>query len=166
MEIRKADRKDFARITEIYHSAQEFMIRSGNPDQWGRSYPSEDDVADDIDKGFCHVIYDCTGVHAVCALCTGKDPYYSKIDGAWLNDEEYVAIHRIASDGTFCGVVAFVTEYCKKEYQNVRADTHGKNIPMQKALEKSGFVRCGTVWVRDMSPRIAYHLAVCRKKDT
>ena len=126
MEIRKAAPSDIPRIMEIYRAAQEFMIKSGNPGQWGRSYPTEED--------------------------------YGVIDGAWLNDEEYVAIHRIANDGALHGVVAFVTDFCKEKYRNIRVDTHEKNLPMQRALERSGFVRCGTVWVRDKSPRIAFHL--------
>ena len=161
MEIRKAAPTDLPRIMEIYRAAQDFMIASGNPGQWGRSYPAEDDVWRDIENGFCHVIYDVTGIHAVCAVCEGDDPYYARIDGgAWLNGEPYAAIHRIASDGAFHGVVSFVTDFCKKKYSNIRADTHEKNIPMQRALERAGFVRCGTVYVRDGSPRIAYHLAV------
>ena len=52
MEIRKAAPEDLPRIMEIYRSAQEFMIKSGNPGQWGRSYPTKDDVADDIGQGF------------------------------------------------------------------------------------------------------------------
>ncbi len=143
---------------EIYRAAQEFMIKSGNPGQWGRTYPAEEDVKGDISNGSCRVIYDGTGIHAVCALCEGADPYYSKIDGTWLNDGEYVAIHRIASDGAFRGVVTFVTDHCKEIYTNIRADTHEKNLPMQRALEKNGFIRCGTVYVRDRSPRIAYQL--------
>lgn len=165
MEIRKAAPSDIPRIMEIYRAAQEFMIKSGNPGQWGRTHPTEEDVADDIEKGFCHVIYDGTGVHAVCAICTGDDPYYGVIDGAWLNDEEYVAIHRIANDGAFRGVVAFVTDFCKEKYRNIRVDTHEKNLTMQRALERSGFVRCGTIWVRDNSPRIAFHLKTEKTTD-
>ena len=37
--IRDAEEKDFARIMEIYRSAQDYMIRSGNPNQWGRFNP-------------------------------------------------------------------------------------------------------------------------------
>ena len=164
MEIRKAALGDLGRIMEIYRAAQEFMIMSGNPGQWGRSYPTEEDVGDDIEKGFCHVIYDDTGIHAVFALCEGEDPYYAHIDGAWLNDGEYAAIHRIASDGTFRGVVAAAVGYCREKFSNVRADTHEKNLPMQRALGRCGFVRCGTVYVRDGSPRIAYQLVTDNKR--
>ena len=142
---------------KICRSAQDYMIKSGNPGQWGRSYPTKEDVAGDIGNGSCRVIYDATGIHAVCAVCEGADPYYAQIDGgAWLNDEPYVAIHRVASDGTFRGVVSFVSRYCKERFDNIRADTHEKNIPMQTQLEKNGFTKCGTVYVRDGSPRIAY----------
>ncbi len=158
MEIRKATSDDVSRIMEIYRTAQDFMIASGNPGQWGRSYPTEDDVAEDINNGACRVIYDGTGIHAVFALCEGEDPYYGRIDGGnWLNGEPYAAIHRIASDGTFRGVVTFAADYCKERHDNIRVDTHEKNLPMRRQVEKNGFVRCGTVYVRDGSPRIAYH---------
>lgn len=40
----------------------------------------------------------------------------------------------------------------------VRLDTHADNVPMQRAAEVLGFQRCGTIWVEDGSPRIAYEL--------
>ena len=42
--IRDAEEKDFARIMEIYRSAQDYMIRSGNPNQWGRFNPPPERV--------------------------------------------------------------------------------------------------------------------------
>ena len=157
MKIRKAVIDDLLRIMEVYRAAQDFMILSGNPGQWGRSYPTEDDVRNDIENGSCHVIYDETGIHAVFAFCEGMDPYYDRIDGGkWLNGEPYAAIHRVASDGKFHGVVTLAADFCKEKYDNIRVDTHEKNLPMQHQVEKNGFVRCGTVYVRDGSPRIAY----------
>ena len=38
----------------------------------------------------------------------------------------------------------------------MRGDTHEDNLPMQRVLEKNGFQRCGTIFVEDGSPRIAY----------
>ena len=157
MEIRKATANDLGRIMEIYRAAQDFMISYGNGGQWGRSYPTSDDVTRDIKNGSCRVLYDETGIHAVFALCEGKDPYYDRIDGGeWPNDEPYAAIHRVASDGAFRGVVTFAADFCKERYDNLRIDTHEKNLPMRRQVEKNGFVRCGTVYVRDGSARIAY----------
>lgn len=42
-------------------------------------------------------------VLAQFALCTGEDPTYAHIDGAWLDDDSYVTIHRIASSGIVKG---------------------------------------------------------------
>jgi len=165
MDIRRAAKQDIGRIMEIYRAAQDFMIRSGNPGQWGRTYPPEELVRDDIRRGFCHVICEDGKIHAVAALCKGDDPYYSRIDGGeWLNDDEYIAIHRIASDGFLHGVFTFVADCCKKTYDNIRVDTHRDNLPMQKQIIKNGFVKCGTVYVRDGTARIAFQW--CRSRDT
>ena len=48
MQIRKAKAYDLNEIMEIYRIAQEFMIESGNPSQWGHSYPNDDLIMDDI----------------------------------------------------------------------------------------------------------------------
>lgn len=142
---------------EIYHYAQEFMLRTGNPQQWGHSYPDPALIRADIRYGLCKVIFDETGVHGVFALLTGEEPTYAQIEnGAWLNDEPYVTIHRIAGDGQVRGLFRCAAEHCKRLSANVRIDTHADNRIMQKLIERSGFQKCGTVYVRDGSPRIAY----------
>ena len=39
----------------------------------------------------------------------------------------------------------------------LRADTHANNIYMQRALTATGFVRCGTIYTEDGTPRLAYY---------
>ena len=39
MNVRIADLKDFEKIMKIYKYAQDYMIQSGNPTQWGHFYP-------------------------------------------------------------------------------------------------------------------------------
>ena len=39
MHIRKAEPDDLNEIMGIYKIAQDFMIESGNPNQWGHFYP-------------------------------------------------------------------------------------------------------------------------------
>ena len=46
----------------------------------------------------------------------------------------------------------------------VRADTHADNVYMQRALEKSGFVRCGRIYTEDGSPRWAYYHKAATQK--
>ena len=142
---------------EIYHSAQEFMISSGNPAQWGHTYPTEEIVKEDIRKKQSHVLYDNDLIHGVFVLQTGEEPTYRIIeDGAWLNDEPYITIHRVAGDGETKGILNCVMEHCRQLFDNIRIDTHEKNLPMRRAIEKEGFDRCGIIHVRDGSPRIAY----------
>jgi RimJ/RimL family protein N-acetyltransferase len=46
--------------------------------------------------------------------------------------------------------------YCLTKINNIRVDTHTNNIPMQRAVGRAGFKRCGIICVADGSPRIAY----------
>ena len=164
MKIRKATADDYERIEELYGIAREFMIRSGNPDQWKRTHPPSELVRADIDNGDSYVIYDGTGIHGVFAAITGDDPTYYHIEGAWLNSEPYVTIHRIASDGEAHGIFTCAAGYCKSISNNVRVDTHEKNAPMIRQIEKNGFKKCGVIYVADGSPRIAYHWTVETEK--
>ena len=156
MHIRKAIDEDLNSIIAIYKTAQDFMIESGNPDQWGRTYPSRDLIENDIENEKCFLICDDDGPHGVFALFFGKEPTYEYIEnGEWLNEDEYVTIHRIASDGTVKGIFKFAIDYCKGISENIRIDTHNSNKVMQILIEKNGFEKCGTIFVRE-SPRIAY----------
>ncbi|MBR6993517.1 MAG: hypothetical protein IKH85_05495 [Methanobrevibacter sp.] len=157
MNIRKAVAGDLSKIMSIYKISQDFMIESGNPNQWGHFYPSEDLIRQDIKKEVCHVISDDEDIHAVFALFNGSEPTYEYIEnGEWLNDDEYVTVHRIASDGKLRGIFKFTIDYCKSISDNIRIDTHNNNLIMQKQIEKNGFEKCGTIYVADGSPRIAY----------
>ena len=130
---------------------------AGNPNQWGRSYPTEDLIRNDIGSGACHLICDGEAVHGVFALFSADEPTYQHIEnGSWLNDEEYVTVHRIASDGKLHGLFDRAIDYCKGLSDNIRIDTHESNLIMQKLIERNGFEKCGRIYVADGSPRIAY----------
>ena len=157
LSLRNAADADFGEIQRIYEYAQDYMIRSGNPTQWGRSYPSADLIRSDLQKKVCKVIYDETGIHGVFALFDGAEPTYAHSEeGEWLNDEPYVTIHRLAGDGRVHGLFQCAADHCKSISPNVRVDTHANNTTMQRLIEKSGFKKCGIIHVRDGSPRIAY----------
>ena len=157
LKIRKASLADLTEIMNIYKNAQDFMIASGNPNQWGHSYPDESLIRKDIAGSVCHVLYDDSGIHGVFALFTGIEPTYLNIeDGEWLNDDSYLTIHRIAGDGLVHGIFQCAADYCKGLSDNVRIDTHHCNRTMQRLIAENGFQKCGTIFVRDGSPRIAY----------
>lgn len=157
MYIRKATTEDLDGIMAIYRAAQEFMIESGNPHQWARIYPSRDLIEEDIESEVCYLACEGETPHGVFALFKGEEPTYRHIEGGkWLNDEEYVTVHRIAGDGKVHGIFDCAITYCKAISDNIRIDTHKDNVVMQKLIEKNGFVKCGIIYVRDGSPRIAY----------
>ena len=65
-----------------------------------------------------------------------------------------VGINRV--DGKVKGIFNCAIRYCKGISDNIRIDTHKSNLIMQNLIEKNGFEKCGTIYVADGSPRIAY----------
>ena len=161
LSIRPAAKNDLPAIMKIYDIAQDRMAANGNPDQWGKIYPSEAVIKEDIASERSFVVVS-DAVHGVFALCEGEDPTYKTIDGAWLNDEPYGTIHRIAGDGSRHGLLKTAVAFAGSQVKNIRLDTHEKNISRPKAAEKLGFIRCGIIYVADANsdhePRIAYQL--------
>ena len=143
------------------------MADSGNPTQWGDSYPPQEMLEEDIEYFSGLTIpyvaidndFSVNGcLEAVFAFILGPDPTYAKIeDGQWLNDEvPYGTIHRLASAGDRRGVASEVIAWCLEHCESLRADTHADNKIMQHLLEKNGFARCGIIHVEDGTPRVAY----------
>lgn len=160
MTIRSARPEDLPEILRVYEAARAFMRKSGNLHQWVGGYPQKALLEEDIAKGRLFV-FDADGaVHAVFAFILGDDPTYAFIEGGqWLNGRPYGTIHRIGSDGTERGVVKAALDFALAKTSEVRADTHADNFPMQRALEKCGFVRCGTIYLENGDPRIAYQFS-------
>lgn len=158
--IQKADISQLPRILEIYEKARVFMAESGNPDQWGTGYPPEEMIRQDIRNGKSYVNLEGDHIRAVFYFAVEADPTYSYIEGAWLNDAPYGVIHRIAVDGSGRGVAAECFAFAAQHCENLRIDTHEKNIPMQRCLAKNGFIRCGTIYLEDGDPRIAYQKVI------
>ncbi len=157
MDVRKAVPGDLDAIMRVYGAAQEFMIRTGNPNQWRRSYPTRALLTADIAAGNCYAVTENGAVHGVFVLRFGEEPTYRVIEnGAWPNGEPYVTIHRVASDGTVRGVFRAAADLCASLCGHIRVDTHADNRVMQRKIEAYGFVKCGTICVADGSPRIAY----------
>ena len=89
----------------------------------------------------------------------GEDPTYQQIyEGAWLNDEPYGVIHRLATNGKQKGVSEACLDWCFERWPNVRVDTHRDNKVMQHILTKYGFQRCGIIYVKNGTERIAYQM--------
>ena len=154
--IRKSQSADWQDIMDIYAAARRFMKASGNPTQWGDTFPPEDLIQEDIRQGLSYVCVLDGRVQGVFAMIPGEDPTYQVIQGAWLNDRPYCAVHRVASRGELPGMTGEILRWVLERHPSVRIDTHDDNRPMQRALEKSGFVRCGRIWTLSGSPRVAF----------
>ncbi len=160
--VRNAAPEDLPRIEEIYAFARDFMAKTGNPNQWGKTNPPHEWLVDDIEKQLLYVISDETGIHGVFYFYQGEDPTYGEIeDGAWHYDSPYGTIHRIASDGSG-GILRTAVAFCSGLSGYIRIDTHHDNIVMQKAVAKLGFLRSGIIHLANGSPRIAYELKVTK----
>lgn len=161
MPIRQATPQDLQAVLAIYAHARESMRASGNPTQWGDSYPPEDLVRADIRRGVSYVLTQGEIPCAVFAFLAGPDPTYANIEqGAWPDDAPYAVVHRVASDGRQKGVLRRCLAFCEARADHIRIDTHADNHIMQHLLESCGYRRCGIIYTDDGSPRIAYHKRV------
>lgn len=158
MHIRHTTKEDFPRLLEIYAHARRFMAENGNATQWKDYKPVPERVAMDIEEQINYVGVDDDGiVRFVFVFFTDPEPTYNYIeDGAWRNDDPYGTIHRVATDGTVHGAMGEIVGFCAQTIGNLRIDTHVNNIPMQKALAKNGFLKCGTIYLEDGDSRIAF----------
>ncbi len=159
MVIRRTETGDFPRVMEIYAGARAFMAEHGNPRQWGATnWPPADLILRDIELGKSFVCADGDRILAVFYFDAGRriEPCYAEIsEGAWVGDDVYGVVHRIASAekgaGSFC--INWAYERCG----HLRMDTHPDNYVMRNLLGKLGFVRTGIIHVEeDDDPRIAY----------
>ena len=157
MKIRKTEIEDIKAIGEIYKNAKKFMHENGNPNQWNSGYPNEESALEDMKNGVGYVCEEDGEIFAVFMFSIGADKTYDIIyDGAWLNDDPYAVIHRIAVAKQGRGVAGFCFSECFKIFPNLKIDTHKDNIPMQRALSRAGFEYCGIIYLENGEERLAY----------
>lgn len=154
--VRNAQWEDLPRIEEIYAYARDFMARTGNPNQWGKTNPPAAQLKKDIENRLLFVITEGGNIHGVFYFYIGEDPTYLEIrGGTWRCRKPYGTIHRIAGDGSG-GILKAAVAFCEKQIDHLRIDTHHDNLVMQRSVEKQGFSRRGIIYIADGSPRIAY----------
>ena len=158
MIIRKTRMEELDTMMELYEGGRRWMRQNGNMNQWTNGYPSREQIVADITSGGSYVVEENGEVLAVFYYVYGRDvePTYAVIDGAWLDDEPYGVIHRIASSGKVPGMVQLCSDWALEQNPVLRIDTYQDNHPMQTALERAGFSRCGIIHLMDGSPRVAF----------
>ena len=162
MEIRKTRLEELDMVMEIYVHARKFMVEHDNPNQWKNNKPSREQIEKDILDGKHHVCVADGEIAAVFYFAYEMDPTYVKIyDGAWLNEESYAVVHRIASSGAIIGAGSFCMNWAASQCDNLKIDTHKDNYVMQNMLRKCGFTHCGTIYLEDGEPRLGFQ-KVCK----
>ena len=167
MTIRPTTYADIEALMAIFAHARAQMAADGNPNQWGDGYPSREQLMSDIQRGVSYIVVHNTHPCATFVFIIGEDPTYAYIkDGQWLDDTLYGTIHRIASNGEQRGIFPFVLNWCSAQCPNIRIDTHQDNTRMIHLIEQAQFTRCGIIYTRDNSPRMAYqNLGTAIAKD-
>lgn len=158
MHIQPATQKDLDTIMPIIDEARQIMRESGNMTQWV-GYPSREVILNDINNGHGFIcVLDEEIVGYFCFIAgDDPDPNYAVIEnGAWLNNEPYGVIHRLASGRKAKGIAKAAFDFAFSQIGNIRVDTHHDNIPMQNFLKKNGFTYCGVIYVSDGTPRDAF----------
>lgn len=146
----------------MYEKARTFMQATGNAHQWINGYPSAEFIRQEIEDGHSYVCVDDQGtLLGTFCFIVGEDPTYARIyEGAWLNDEPYGVVHRLATNGIQKGISDACLDWAFRQIGNIRVDTHQDNQVMQHILEKHGFQRCGIIIVKNGTERIAFQKTI------
>ena len=167
MKVELALLNDLSDLMEVYSYARIRMIEEGNLTQWDNKSVFEVELIQYINKNLLYKVIKNNEIVGCFAYILGGDEAYNIIDGRWLNNNEYVTIHKIMSKYTKLGIGSFIINYIKeKTYSNnlldIRIDTHKNNKTMNKFLINNGFKYCGVISLNqnfndEYSLRNAYH---------
>lgn len=159
--IRLAQIDDLEGIMSVIKDAQ-LRMKEAQMTQWQNNYPNPEVITKDIEDKALYV-YVQDGLIIGTMSVFSYDVVYDNIEGTWLNQNPYMVIHRIALASSVLGqnktkeMIDFAFNHFN--IKDIRIDTHPKNTPMIKTLERLGFVYCGIVYVTTDTDalRLAYH---------
>lgn len=156
--IRRANKNDLISIMPIYDVAKKKMRADGNMHQWSDTYPDEETLLADIARGDLYLACEDDEIYGVFMLSFSGEETYKEIQGAWLNDEPYAVIHRIASIGKGRNLLKDAIDFAFASTDNIRIDTHEDNNIMRSLLNKLGFNYTGIIHLKSGDERRAYQL--------
>ncbi len=178
MNFRKSTFNDVDRILEIIEKAKIELKKLGL-NQWQNGYPNREVIENDVKNRISYVLEEISEkddksknqsskkIIGTIVLSPKKEAPYSKIEGKWITNDDYIVIHRLSVDseiknkGIATKILEFSEEECiKNKILSMKTDTHENNEPMKRFLEKNGFSYCGVIYL-DKEPdvgekRIAY----------
>lgn len=154
MNLRQAKQAERSIIWEIILYAIEQRRLDGSR-QWQDGYPNKTTIQEDLDNDHAYVVTDNEDVLAYAAIIFDKEPAYENIEGKWLTDGDYAAIHRVASSelakgkGVATKLFQLIEALCiNKNVYSIKVDTNFDNMPMLRILEKLGYTYCGEVYFK------------------
>ena len=155
MEFRRAEKQDLEAMCQITQQAKDQLKRLG-VSQWQKGYPNREVWEQDIQNDMAWLAVEEEQVLGVFAFQITPDVSYGELEGKWLTDTPYASMHRVcvSDDSKGKGVAGQMFEHGfamarEQGFASLRIDTHPDNLPMQRALRKAGFVRCGGIVLKE-----------------
>ena len=154
MHLLPAQITDIPVIWQILQDAIEQRRLDGSS-QWQDGYPNLSTINADINNGSAYVLKENDSVLAYAAIIFDIEPAYTKIEGKWLTNGDYVVVHRVATAKEAKGRGIATALFQKIEELaisngvfSIKVDTNFDNHPMLRIAEKLGYVYCGEVYFR------------------
>ena len=162
MKLIETREKHIIKVLSIYEDGR-LSLKEKGVNQWQDEGPSLETLLRDMENNFSYVLEDGEEIVGTTAVIGGIDKTYLEIDGAWLNGEDYVTVHRFAVSqkqrGKGYGKKMFqeIEELAiSKGIKNIRVDTHKDNESMNGLLKSLGYIYCGIIRLENGDLRNAY----------
>ena len=142
------------------------QLASHQSGQWQSGEPSYKTIQEDI-QNHRYYLFKVDGQLVGGTAVLTHEPAYDQLrQGAWLNQNRYVVLHRFfiapPAQGNHYGfrlLQEIETLARKSPFQvtDIRLDTHALNEPMRRLLAKMSYQLCGEVDLPGAGLRLVYH---------
>ncbi len=164
MRFEKALGADISAIVALLDEGKRFLREQEIP-QW-----QTEDFAlltkEAVERGEQYLVRDGERVVGVCVV-QSYERDYEQIEGSWLTDGRYFAVHRVTVSAEYRGkgVPSFIYSALvdlarARKVGSLRADTHEKNLRMQRVFAKNGFLPCGVVTIASGEKFLAFERVI------
>ena len=124
--IRKATLKDLDEIMPMIVNGRKHIQEYGIP-QWINGYPSTETISEDINNDRGYVLIEDNEIVGYFVLLK-HDPCYDKIDGKWIDDSPYIAVHRTVTKYFNKGLGSLMFNEIKDKYDHIRVEIEEEDI--------------------------------------
>lgn len=163
MELKLAKLKDKNLILQFYKDGSE-KLKSEDIDQWqGKKMPNLNNFSSLLQNQELFILEDNLDIVGTVTIKKSDFDYENNMNGQWLTDDAYIAIHRVATGkeyrkkGYGRNILELCEDYARKNnIFSVRIDTHRNNKSMQSLIQKLGYTYCGIVYINGTDERFAY----------